>query len=194
MFKSLLDLIYPVGSYYITNSNNNPTDIFGGSWIKIPDGYTIRQFESGHDINTNAGSNSFTLGEANMPKHAHTVPEHTHGISVSTNSAGDHSHSMANNSCTSAVGNISDCVRYKVSIASGAIATGTRHWAMTSTNSDQTKSFGWISSTVNAGGHTHGVNVTFNKKEAFNTTEKGSTSAYGYTTSSHYCAIWYRSE
>lgn len=34
---SLTDLMYPVGSYYISNTGSSPASLFGGEWIRLTD-------------------------------------------------------------------------------------------------------------------------------------------------------------
>lgn len=34
---SLLDAFYPIGSYYITESETSPASLFGGNWEKLKD-------------------------------------------------------------------------------------------------------------------------------------------------------------
>ena len=34
-FVNLLDIVYPVGSIYITTTENSPADSIGGTWVKI---------------------------------------------------------------------------------------------------------------------------------------------------------------
>lgn len=36
-FVNLLDIIYPVGSIYITATENSPADSIGGTWVEIKD-------------------------------------------------------------------------------------------------------------------------------------------------------------
>ncbi len=36
-FISLLDLVYPVGSYYMSNSSGSPASKFGGTWTQLTD-------------------------------------------------------------------------------------------------------------------------------------------------------------
>lgn len=36
-FVSLTDLMYPVGSYYISNSSTSPASLFGGEWTQLTD-------------------------------------------------------------------------------------------------------------------------------------------------------------
>ena len=35
-FNTLLNLLHPVGSYYITNDSTNPSEVFGlGTWVRV---------------------------------------------------------------------------------------------------------------------------------------------------------------
>lgn len=36
-FVSLTDLMYPVGSYYISNTDSSPASLFGGEWTQLTD-------------------------------------------------------------------------------------------------------------------------------------------------------------
>lgn len=42
----IYDLIYPIGSYYTSFDNTNPTDKFGGNWTLVESGYDIKQVGS----------------------------------------------------------------------------------------------------------------------------------------------------
>lgn len=39
--KTLLDIVYPVNSYYISEESTSPAEIFGGTWEQLPEGYTL---------------------------------------------------------------------------------------------------------------------------------------------------------
>ena len=39
--EEILNLVYPVGSIYMSTNNTNPSDIFGGSWVRFANGKTI---------------------------------------------------------------------------------------------------------------------------------------------------------
>lgn len=40
-FISLTDLVYPVGSYFISNTSNSPASRFGGTWTQMTDSRTL---------------------------------------------------------------------------------------------------------------------------------------------------------
>lgn len=54
-FISMTNLIYPVGSYYMSNSSTSPASLFGGSWTQI-----TSRFLYGYTSITTGGSSSHT--------------------------------------------------------------------------------------------------------------------------------------
>lgn len=76
--------IYPVGIVVMFDSGTNPnTTFYGTTWAEIKDGRAVRSSPNG-TTNT-LGSDSFTLTEANIPKHTHT-------ISGTISANGNHNH------------------------------------------------------------------------------------------------------
>ena len=90
---SMLNMFYPVGSYYETSDRNfNPNTAWGGTWVLETEG----------QVHVSAGTN-YTVGatggnkDAIIPSHNHAfsgaqVAGHTHSVSASTNSTGAHEH------------------------------------------------------------------------------------------------------
>ena len=81
-FKAqLLDIIYPVGSIYISVNNVSPASFLGGSWTSIGAGRTLVGVDtSDSDFNTvekTGGEKTHTLTIAEIPSHNHTIA-HTH--------------------------------------------------------------------------------------------------------------------
>lgn len=86
-WKLFLDMIYPIGSVYISIVNTNPANYFGGTWVAFGTGRTLVGVDTSQtEFNTvektsGAKSNSYTpagtvqghkLTIAEMPKHSHT--------------------------------------------------------------------------------------------------------------------------
>ncbi len=97
--KSLvLDMIYPVGSYYWNANSIDPSEYFGGTWEQVKDKFVLaagNTYESGET----GGAAKVSLVKSNIPSHTHTITAtvgsdggHTHSISGSTESAGTHTH------------------------------------------------------------------------------------------------------
>ena len=69
--KSVIDLIYPVGSIYMSVNNISPATLFGGTWEQIKDKFLLA-----------CGStytNGSTGGEATHKLTSTEIPSHTHG-------------------------------------------------------------------------------------------------------------------
>lgn len=62
-FSGLVDLVYPVGSYYLTHSDRSPAELFGGTWERIAGRFLFGCAES-EAIGGTGGSKtaSYTLG------------------------------------------------------------------------------------------------------------------------------------
>lgn len=67
--KMVLDLIFPVGSVYLTMGSNSPQTSLGGTWSKISSNYYMRTTTSASSAGNTGGSNniSFTLTVDNSP-------------------------------------------------------------------------------------------------------------------------------
>ncbi|QFG06698.1 putative tail fiber protein [Proteus phage Myduc] len=77
--------IYPVGIVIIFDSSTNPNSTFPGTvWSEIRDGRAVRAATSTGNTGL-IGSDSFTLTEANIPKH-------THNVTGTISTAGEHDH------------------------------------------------------------------------------------------------------
>ena len=70
--KSLIDLIYPVGSIYMSVTYFDPATIFGGTWERIMDKFLLGSgaiYASGQE----GGEATHILTENEMPKHRHPI-------------------------------------------------------------------------------------------------------------------------
>jgi hypothetical protein len=110
--ENIVDLIYPVGSIYLSVNNVNPSILFGGTWEAWGSGCVpVGVKTSDTDFNTvektggaktesyiPAGSNAavtLTAAQSGVPAHSHGLNSHTHTIpalSGSTNTTGAHTH------------------------------------------------------------------------------------------------------
>lgn len=81
--KELLDLIYPVGSIFLSVNASSPSDLFGGTWEQISGKFLLASGD-GYSIGSTGGEEAHTLTSDEMPVHHHS------GI---TDSDGSHSHS-----------------------------------------------------------------------------------------------------
>lgn len=103
--SDLIELIYPVGSIYISVKNTSPATFLGGTWESFGSGRTLIGVDANDsDFSTaekTGGEKAHTLSSNEIPSHAHTVNSHTHSIpalSGSAASAGAHTHTITSSS------------------------------------------------------------------------------------------------
>jgi hypothetical protein len=87
--KSLLDLVYPVGSVYISMTATSPQELFGGSWQQLKDRFLLAAGE--YPAGSTGGEKEHTLTVAEMPAHSHTVSGRVNGEAGSGDGAWDYS-------------------------------------------------------------------------------------------------------
>ena len=103
---NVLEKKYPIGSIYITTSNNNPSQTIGGVWESYGQGRTlISMGDNGTNnyqkISETGGISKLSLTVSNLKSHNHivlskgTITSTFEGISSSTSSNGDHGHSLS---------------------------------------------------------------------------------------------------
>ena len=73
----LIDIIYPVGSVYISVTGTNPQVLFGGEWTQIKDTFLLAC--------GNSYANGATGGEANHTLTANEMPNHNHALNSGGN-------------------------------------------------------------------------------------------------------------
>lgn len=73
--KEIRDLIYPIGSIYISVNNVNPSTFFGGTWERwgtgrVPVGIHFNSTEF-NEVEKTGGSKTHTLKVSEIPEHTH---------------------------------------------------------------------------------------------------------------------------
>ena len=69
-WTTLLDVVYPVGSVYITGSTTSPASTFGGTWSRVKSGLIGCAGSAGLAANLSTGGSS-TISVEQMPSHTH---------------------------------------------------------------------------------------------------------------------------
>lgn len=64
--------MFPIGSIYISTTNNNPGNFIGGTWDQIEDRFLLAA-GSAYNAGDTGGEVQHTLTTDEMPAHAHTV-------------------------------------------------------------------------------------------------------------------------
>ena len=68
--KDLLEKVHPVGSYYWSQKNISPEELFGGKWESIY-GKFIFSTDSNHSVDSTGGEEKHQLTIDEMPSHGH---------------------------------------------------------------------------------------------------------------------------
>ena len=102
--KNLFDLIYPIGSVYISLSEINPGNIFGGRWNKIQGSFLLASSDS-HGLGQTGGAERHTLTISEMPTHSHHFTEIVYGYDgwSGTSPSGELKHNYNANHSTKAL-------------------------------------------------------------------------------------------
>ena len=89
---NLLQVVYPVGSVYISTVTTSPASIVGGTWTSITNA-ALRALTPGTGNVGYIGSDTHTLTEAEMPRHNHELT--TDGVIFTKTSGVDGGTQMA---------------------------------------------------------------------------------------------------
>ena len=68
--SSICNMIYPVGSIYISVSSTSPSTLFGGTWSQIKDRFLLGAGDT-YSNNTTGGEATHTLTTDEIPSHTH---------------------------------------------------------------------------------------------------------------------------
>ncbi len=77
---AILNMVYPVGSIYISYNHTNPQTLFGGSWTRLQDRF-LYGAKSTDTIGTTGGSSTHKLTIDEMPSHEHETYRSLNGAS-----------------------------------------------------------------------------------------------------------------
>lgn len=75
--NELVDMIYPVGSIYMSVNNVSPQYLFGGTWTQITDTFLLACGTT-YSNGATGGSATVSLTESEMPRHTHIQNSHNH--------------------------------------------------------------------------------------------------------------------
>lgn len=75
--EELVDLIYPIGSVYLSVNDLSPNTLFGGTWEQIKDKFLLASGDT-YQNTTTGGEATHTLTVNELPQHTHIQKPHTH--------------------------------------------------------------------------------------------------------------------
>lgn len=113
--SEIVNMIYPVGSLYMSTSAANPSTLFGGTWEAFGQGRTlIGKSDEGtfSELESVGGAESRSISIAahsHTIAHTHTIGNHTHTLNNHTHTVNSHTHTLSshthNYSHNHAIGN-----------------------------------------------------------------------------------------
>jgi microcystin-dependent protein len=159
----IYDTIFPVGAIYISIDNVNPSTRFAGTtWVLDSKDRAMVGAGTSYTGGETFGADDASLTTAQLPAHYHSVnPPNT-----STNSTGNHTHSVSNTGNLLVGSSSNGIVGYSGGGAYNQIGTAAINWA---------------------GTHSHTVNIA-----AFNSSNQGSGATHSAVQSSEAFYIWRR--
>ena len=91
--KNIFDLIYPVGSFYISAKSTNPATLFGGTWEQIQGRFLLGR-SSSYPVGSMGGEATHTLTDSELPLHGHYLGQqgNTSRMLPTNNATSDPSH------------------------------------------------------------------------------------------------------
>lgn len=84
--SAVCNLIYPVGSIYLSVNTTSPATLFGGTWERIKDKFLLGVGDT-YSLNDTGGEAQHTLVQSE-------IPAHTHDVTGDTGGGGSHSHNI----------------------------------------------------------------------------------------------------
>lgn len=159
--RSIVDLIYPVGSIYMSFNSVSPATLFGGTWLQIT-GRFILASSTNYPAQSTGGSVTHALTVNEMPSHTHAAStdnagNHSHAATNATN--GDHTHTVTVNNggahthTTFGTAASAGAHTHSISITNGAQSAGAHTHSVA--KAAQTVSV----NTGSAGAHTHNITI-----------------------------------
>ena len=167
--KQLIDIIYPIGTYYETTDNTfNPNTAWAGTtWQKITDGRVLIAGGGDYTVGSNYGEKTHKITVAEMPAHKHNAStasngNHTHkrgsmeitGSITSTDHTGDYKEALTNSDQITSSGALSVANRVDVAGFNKKDEDNASYRTINFKASD-----GWTGETESKGAHNHDVTV-----------------------------------
>ena len=70
--KTIFDMVYPVGSVYVSVNATNPSALFGGTWEQIKDRFLLSAGDT-YKAGATGGEDTHVLTVDEMPRHNHSI-------------------------------------------------------------------------------------------------------------------------
>ena len=70
--KTVFDMVYPVGSVYVSVNSTSPATLFGGKWVQIKDKFLLSAGDT-YKAGATGGEDTHVLTVDEMPRHNHSI-------------------------------------------------------------------------------------------------------------------------
>lgn len=70
--KTVFDMVYPVGSVYVSVNSTSPATLFGGTWVQIKDKLLLSAGDT-YKAGATGGEDTHVLTVDEMPRHNHSI-------------------------------------------------------------------------------------------------------------------------
>lgn len=70
--KTVFDMVYPVGSVYVSVNSTSPATLFGGTWVQIKDKFLLSAGDT-YKAGATGGEDTHVLTVDEMPRHNHSI-------------------------------------------------------------------------------------------------------------------------
>lgn len=70
--KTVFDMVYPVGSVYVSVNSTSPATLFGGTWVQIKDKFLLSAGDT-YKAGETGGESTHVLTVDEMPRHNHSI-------------------------------------------------------------------------------------------------------------------------
>lgn len=87
-FVNLLDIVYPVGSVYMSTNSTSPATLVGGTWTQVKDMFLLGAGSS-YAAGDTGGEVEHTLTVSEMPSHNHDLKGCLDGTTAAVSNAGN---------------------------------------------------------------------------------------------------------
>ena len=83
--SAIVNIVYPVGSIYMSVNSTSPATLFGGTWVQMKDQFLLGAGGS-FTLNSTGGERNHTLTANEMPSHSHLATSSGKTTNISSGS------------------------------------------------------------------------------------------------------------
>ena len=83
--NNIVDLIYPIGSIYISVNSTSPQTLFGGTWVQIKDTFLLASGDTYQNGSTGGSATvTLTASQSGVPAHSHKYQDYNTTYTLKT--------------------------------------------------------------------------------------------------------------